>query len=287
MRTFNLISSVVLLVVLSAGFAPAQQSVKLGDNAALRYWSAFAQMQDAAITDQQAAEVNLILDGAAAYSDVAYKELVEKNRPALDTMARATALATCDWGVDTQLGADAPVDYVRRALALGRINVLYAFHLLSAGDKDGAVRALASGVRFSRDVANGGTLFATVVAKDLLSAHLKALTSLAAAGLSATQRLVLRKALSPLPADALDWPSAVRRELEVLQRLDAAAPAALARIVPSYVGLFGNPSELPGLQQTIANAPQPLRDAIPNPTRVLEERQDLAGRLQRTRALLQ
>src|SRR2546429_6402367 len=38
--------------------------------------------------------------------------------------------------------------------------------------KDAAVHALAVGVLFSHDVANGGTLFATLVAKNLLVTHL-------------------------------------------------------------------------------------------------------------------
>jgi hypothetical protein len=111
--------------------------VKLGENAALRYWSALAPMQDFAITDEQANELKLILDGTAPYDDLKYRDLVDKNRPAPETMIRGTALPSGDWGLDYQLGPDAPADYVRKRLELGRLNVLYAFHLLLAGDKDG------------------------------------------------------------------------------------------------------------------------------------------------------
>src|SRR5713226_6946529 len=119
MNTFRLIPSMLLLVGVSVSSTSAQQRVKLGENAALRYWSAFAEMQDSTITDQQAKELNLILDGTAPYEDLKCRDLVEKNRDALETMAHATALPNCDWGVDYQLGAKAPVDYVRKALALG------------------------------------------------------------------------------------------------------------------------------------------------------------------------
>ena len=104
MTTFRLIPSMILLVAVSVGSASAQQRAELGENAALRYWSAFAEMQDSAITDQQAKELNLILDGSAPYEDLKYKDLVEKNRPALETMARASALANCDWGSTTSSG---------------------------------------------------------------------------------------------------------------------------------------------------------------------------------------
>ena len=47
---------------------------------------------------------------------------------------------------------------------MGQLNVLYVFHLLTIGNQDEAVKAIVSGLRFSRDVANGGTLFATLIA---------------------------------------------------------------------------------------------------------------------------
>jgi hypothetical protein len=52
--------------------------------------------------------------------------------------------------------------------------VTSAFHSFIAGNKDGGVRTLAAGLRFSHDVGNGGSLFATLIAKDLLVNHLRA-----------------------------------------------------------------------------------------------------------------
>jgi hypothetical protein len=74
MNTLRWIPSIILLVAVSVGSASAQQRVRPGENAALRYWSAFAQMQDSVITDQQAQELNAILDGTAPYDDVKYKD---------------------------------------------------------------------------------------------------------------------------------------------------------------------------------------------------------------------
>jgi hypothetical protein len=213
--------------------------------------------------------------------------LVEKNRPALETIARASALPNCDWGVDYQLGPDAPVDYVRKALAMGRLNVLYAFHLLIAGDRDRAVRVLATGLRFSHDVASGGTLFATVAAKDLVAAHLRAVAFVLHMGeVSGPQRLVLQKAVAQLRPDGLEWQSALRRELEVFRGLDSQSSAFLARIIPTYITVLNNPSMLPTLQRMIASSPRPLPNIIPNPKRVLEEKQDLTARLLQIGALL-
>ena len=288
MNGIRRIFSAVFVVTLALGFASAQQRAKLGENAALRFWSAFAQMQDFAITDQQAKELNLILDGTAPYNDLKYKDLIEKNKPALETMARGTSILNCDWGVDYQLGPDAPVDYIRKSLAVGRLNVLYSFHLLINHDTDGAVRTLVAGLRFSHDVANGGTLFAAVSAKSLLVAHLRAVQfAVQVDGLSAAQRLMLQKAVAQLGPDGLDWQSAVKQELEIPLGLDAKASAAMAQIVPIYVSALNNPSILPKLEEMRAAGPQPLPDVIPNPRRVIEERQDLIDKLQQTRLKLQ
>ena len=289
MKTLRTVSLVIFCSVVQPGPAVAQQNAPLGQNAALRYWSAFAEMQDSAVSDQQARELNAILDGTAPYQDLKYYELMEKNRAAVETMARGTAIPNCDWGIDYALGPDAPVEYVRKALALGRLNVLYAFHRLQNGDKDGAVRVIAAGVRFSHDVANGGTLFATLVAKNLLVTHTKAMAGALHLGqLSPAQKSVLQKALSQLGPDGLDWQAAVKREFEVpLPGLDAKGSSALAQISTAYQSVLNNPSELSRLQQMIANAPQTLRGLIPNPQRDLDEKQDLAEQLREMRSLLQ
>lgn len=281
--------SLILLCAVPICSAFPQQSDQLGQNAALRYWSAFAEMQDSAISDQQAKELSTILDGTAPYQDLKYYELVEKNRAAVETMARGTAIPNCNWGVDYALGQDAPVEYVRKALTLGRLNVLYAFHLGINGDKDGAVRTIAAGVRFSRDVANGGTLFATLVAKNLLATHIRAMAfMLHVQQLSPQQKSTFQRALDQLGPDGLDWQSAVKREFEVPVRgLEAKGASAQAQISTAYENALNNAAELTRLQQMIAGAPQKLRELIPNPQRILDEKQDLADQLRQMRSLLQ
>ncbi len=290
MKIFNAIPSMILIALLSAGSALAQRNTSLTENAALRYWSAFSEVQDSGITDQQAKELNAILDGTAPYDDSKYKDLLEKNTLALEIMARATSLQNCDWGLDYGLGHDVPVDYARKALVLGRLNVLYAFHLLKTGNKDGAVRALAAGLRFSHDVANGGSLFATLIAKDLLTGHLRAVAgALRLEQLSAGQRSQLQTAVARV-GEGLDWPMAAKRDLEALRgdyAGNSQTSAALTRIISSYVAALNDESRLPALDQAVQGAPQELANVIPNAKRVLEQKQDLNNTLLQTRALLQ
>jgi hypothetical protein len=290
MKLLTKISIIVTLAFLSLTAVSAQKKPAPGGNAALRYWSAFAQMQDAALTDQQVQELNGILDGPVPYDDSKFKDLVERNKPAIETMIRATTLPVCEWGVDYQLGPDAPVDYVRKALALGRLNVLYAFHLAIAHDNEGATQTLAAGIRFSHDVAAGGTLFATAAAKNLLVLHIRGVEFLLndkGRSPSAAQQAAIRKAIAGLGPDGLDWQSAMKRELEIPLGLDAGGSIALARIVPAYLAVLRDPANLPKLQELRKTAPAPLPDAIPNPERVLQEKQDLISRLQEIRARLQ
>jgi hypothetical protein len=290
MKIFNTIPSMILIALLSAGPALAQRNTSLTENAALRYWSAFSEVQDSGITDQQAKELNAILDGMAPYDDSKYKDLLEKNTLALEIMARATSLPNCDWGLDYGLGHDVPVDYARKALVLGRLNVLYAFHLLKTGNKDGAVRALAAGLRFSHDVGNGGSLFATLIAKDLLTSHLRAVAgALRLEQLSASQRSQLQTAVARV-GEGLDWPMAAKRDLEALRgdyAGNSQTSAALTRIISSYLTALNDESKLPALDQAVQGAPQELANMIPNAKRVLEQKQDLNNTLLQTRAVLQ
>ena len=280
--------SIIFVVLVSTISTYAQKNPSLADNAALRYWSAFSAIQDAAITDQEAKELNSVLETMGAYDESKYKELLQKNSLALEIMARGTLLPNCNWGLDYGLGEDVPVDYARKALVLGRLNVLYAIHLYHSGNRDAAIRALAAGLRFSHDVGRGGPLFATLVAKDLLVTHLMAVNAgLRTGQLSLPQRSQLQKAVAEL-GDGLDWSTAAKRDLEGVRghyAADRASSAALTRIISSYDAALNDPSKMASLNEAIRNAPQELANLIPNATRVLEERRDLSNRLVQTRSL--
>lgn len=288
MKLSNSIFSMILIALLSAGSALAQRNPSLKENAALRYWAAFSEIQDYGITDQQAKEVNAILDGTVPYDDSKYKELLEKNKLALEVMERGTSLRNCDWGLDYGLSDDVPMGYTSKALVLGRLNVLDTFHLFIAGDKDGGVRALVAGLRFSHDVADGGSLFATVIAKDLLITHLRAVSdALQHEQLSAIQRTRLQQAVNGIGAHGVDWQAGMKIEMSILNKPPWQESIPLLRVTQAYLASINDPSQLPKLAQLIANLPLPLRDVIPGPERVIEQKQELDEKLMQTRSLLQ
>lgn len=293
MTGFGKALSIFALAVVAAAPVAAQSKADMGDNAALRYWSAFAQMQDLSFTDEQIKDVHQVLEGTAAYDDSKYKDLLQKNQPALHTMARGATLPRCDWGLDYQLGSATPVDYVRKSGVLGNMNVLYSYHLLSAGNTEAAVHVLAAGLRFSHDVANNGTLFATLTASYLMEAHLRAIGTIARAHtLSSAQRQFLHDTLAPFGPDGVDWQAAMHRELGLLSpsslpTMDTHAWPALKKITPLYMKVFESPGTMTELQQEITAAPQALQDAIPNPKRALAVKQELAAKLGEARSQLQ
>ena len=60
---------------------------------------------------------------------------------------------------------------------------------------------------------------------------------------------------------------------------DHQAAAALNRIVSSYIAFLNDQSKLPILTEAISGAPQELASVIPNPKRVLEQKQELADKI--------
>jgi hypothetical protein len=281
------LKTVAITALLFAPAAFAQSKPKLGQNAALRYYAAFSVMQDAALSDQEAKELTAILDGSAPYDDTKYKSLVERNNLALKVMARGAELPNCDWGLDYELGDEIPVEYTRKALQLGRLNVLNAFHLALVGDKDGAVHALTAGLHFSHDVANGGSLFSTVIAKELLMEHFHAIEGLQhLGGISSARRAVLRKALAQLGGEGLDWESGMKMEMAVLNRPDWQKDVPLGQVAEAYINALRNPSTLPQLEELLSKVPVPLREVIPSPKEVIGQKQEFEAKLQGLRAML-
>lgn len=288
MKLLNTIFSILVFALLSGRCALAQGSRPLAENAALRYWSAFSEIQDAGITDPEAKELNAILDGTAPYDDSKYENLLAKNALALRMMARGTSIPNCDWGLDYGLGDDTPVDYARKALVLGRLNVLHAFHLFKADKKDDAIDTLTAGLRFSHDVANGGSLFATVIAKDLLITHLRAIAdALKLEELTAAERLRMQGAIKKLGPHGVDWQAAMKREMQVLNRPPWQDSISLVKVTRAYLDAIADPSQMEQLQQSLTTIPLPLREVIPAPQEVIRQKQELDDKLLQIRSILQ
>ena len=201
-------------------------------NAALRYWLAFADLQDPP-TDKVTGELlEKTAAGEAPWDEAKLGPILDKNESAIWRMQRATKLAECDWGLEYDLGPRASIAYVPKARVLARLNTLDGMRLAAKGDSEKAVETWLAGIRFSQHLTKGGTLIFSLVAKMGLISNFHALTQAAQSGaLSGEQKKQIEAAVRALPETGFDWGEALRYEedplnVAVKQMTEAANPAA-------------------------------------------------------------
>jgi len=241
----------MLMLLASAGVAQAQLKYPPETrNAALRYWAAFAEMQDPPADKATQALLEKTASGEAAWDESKLGPIVDANAEAIETMQRATKLPECDWGLEYSLGPRASTVYVPRSRVLARLNTLEGMRQMAKGDSQAAVTAWLAGIRFSQDVARGGPLLFALVAKTTLLPNLNAITEGIRKGeLNETQKQQVRAALKTLPEDGFDWGMTWGVESagidQFFQELrEATNPGAV------YEALMGKPAPKQGLPPT-------------------------------------
>jgi len=298
-----------IIAALSA-FGAAQQRPRAADNAALRYWMAFAQMNDSPISTEGAARMDAIVNGKTPWDEQKFGALVEQNKDAIETMIRGTQMPYCDWGIEYDLGPDAPLAHLPKARALARLNRLYAKRLATAGDYDAAIRVTIAGMHFAQHMAQNASFFGALTARVGLIPQLEQAKELAANGhLSAAQLATLRAAVQALPEGGFSWQNAARTEGGAMRQAittmshapdakaiyktwfgnpvpaDFHAPgeediAELDRAMAFYTNLLGMPpdaatAQLPALQKQIAALNAVTQMAIPSPARMIAARAEV------------
>ena len=93
-----------------------------------------------------------------------------------------------------------------RARYLAELNVLYGIREMAKGESQEAVNAWLAGIRFSQDLARGGTVIFVLVANRMLLTDLHALNGAIRKGqLNEVQKREVYATVSALPDDGLDW----------------------------------------------------------------------------------
>jgi hypothetical protein len=285
---------VVIVAAVAACFLvlPAGAQPPTG-NAALRYWMAFALLQDppadAATTDL----VQRVADGKAPWDESRLGPILDANGDALEIMRRGSTVRSCDWGIEYDLGPTAPIAHLAKARVLGRLNVLSGMRRVASGQRAEAVDSWLAGIRFSQHLAEGGTLISLLSANSILMPTLNALADVASRGaLDAGQRKRMQTAVQALPETGFDWADAMRREGDVLvvgvrmkavpnlrpQDVDALRatvtriadalrlPPDRARTVLATVNLgsfpLPSPTKINGVREDVRAARQKLLDAL-------------------------
>lgn len=302
---FIVLCSITALSASAFGDSPQRPA----DNAALRYWMAFAQMNDSQISHADAMRMDAMINGGSLWDEKQFGSIVENNKAAIETMIRGSRLPYCEWGIESELGPETPIEYVPKARALARLNNMYAMSLASSGDYRGATRSTIAGIRFAQHLAENGSFLGALTAKSALIPALMQAGRLASSrGAHVEDLAVLRNTVKALPEGGLDWPSAARAEGKALHSLLAAmsddaslyekwfgaareagirAPSKAEidqtdRVMEFYAKLLGMQPEqaeqqLPALQKQIADLDSTSRMAVPNPARMIAARAEVIG----------
>jgi hypothetical protein len=205
------------------------------DNAALRYWMAFAFIKEPPGSAATTSSLERVSTGAAPWDEAALGAVLDANSAAVTILRRGASMAFCDWGLDYEMGPRMPVAHLPKARVLGRLTALAGLRAASRGQTGEAVDTWLDGVRFSQHVAEGGSLISVLTARAVLRANLQALVRTAGARpLDANQAQRIAVALQALPPGAFDWSAAIAREKDTVeitlrQLAGSADPAAAYR----------------------------------------------------------
>src|SRR5215471_11896682 len=204
-------------------------------NAALRYWIAFSEMQDLSADRATQDLLEKTAAGEALWDEKKIAPILDANKFPIDIMQRATKLPDCDWGIEYEQGPRASIAYAPRARALSRLNTLEGMRQLAVGNTQAATDTWLAGLRFSQDLARGGSLIFALTAKNALLSNLRVLRLAAANGqLTVAEHRQVTAAIRALPEDAFDWSAAWAAESATVDHfLRELQTAGNARFVPS------------------------------------------------------
>jgi hypothetical protein len=146
----------VSLGVVSAQSQPALPG-SLGDNAALKYWLAFAMMPQ--LTP---AEDEIAANWKDAPLDAKTASVVDKCGNALDLLQKASQTRRCDWGLIKE-GPATVMPHLAKARQISRLACLRARYRVSKGDSEGAVKDLLAAFALSRHVNSDGVMISMLV----------------------------------------------------------------------------------------------------------------------------
>lgn len=182
-------------------------------NAALRYWLAFADLQDPPAEKATQELLEKVASGEAPWDEAKLGPILDKNEDAILSMQRATKLPECDWGLEYSRGWRASVAYAPKARVLARLNTLHGMRLAAKGNSQAAVNTWLAGIRFSQHLSRGGTLIFLLIAKTALLSNLSALTLAVQNGsLAPAEKQQVEVALRNLPETGYDWAEGMRLE---------------------------------------------------------------------------
>lgn len=250
---FRLLITIVGVLAATGGARAQAKFPPDSDNAALRYWTALADMSNAIDKDETTRNlVSATIRGEIPWDENKLGPIVDENVGAVQAMQRGTKLPECIWGLDYRLGVMTSVRVVMRARALERLNTIEGIRELAKGNGETAVNTWLSGIRFAQDVGRGGPVILALVGSAMLEDTFQAITAQAKQGkLQQAQKKALYKAIKQLPDDGFDWGISWGVEYAIgKQSLEGLRKASDPRAVYEQMGVSA-PKGVPPTQQDI------------------------------------
>jgi hypothetical protein len=231
--------SILLLVSIASAQTPLPKETR---NAALRYWLAFAEMQDPPADKDTTALLEKTTAGELPWDEAKLASILDKNENAILRMQRATKLPECDWGLEYSDGPTASIAYGPKARVLARLNTLFGMRQAAKGDQQAAVETWLAGIRFSQHISQGGSLIFALIAKSSLLPDFHAVTLAAQSGkLTTAERKEVLEAVRALPESVFDWGGVLQLEESGIT-LGAYQIAHAANPSQRYAELLGAPA---------------------------------------------
>ena len=178
------------------------------DNAALRYWSALAEVREPP-DDATWHLFGETTDGRVAWDETKLGPILDSNRDALQTMQQGTKLPVCNWGFDYRNGARILPWFGMRARLLSHLNALQGIREMAHGDPRTAVDTWLAGVHFGQDMSRSGPAIAALVAHAIILDNLDPLRDSARQEkLNEEEKTELFVVVKAMPEDGFDWGAA-------------------------------------------------------------------------------
>jgi hypothetical protein len=209
-----------LAALLFGTFSTAAQIARPTEtrNAALRYWLAFGEMQDPSADPDLGSLLKRTAAGEILWDESRLGAILDKNESAILRMQRATKLPECDWGVEYSDGPTASIAYAPKARVMASLNTLYGMRQSAKGDEQAAVQTWLAGIRFSQDIAKGGSLIFAIIGKLSLVPDLHAITQAVQSGkFTRAERQQIAQVVGALPESGFDWSSAEALERDAIE----------------------------------------------------------------------
>jgi hypothetical protein len=202
----TLVAGALLGAVLTGSTAPAQNFqparavVTADQNAALRYWRAFA-MMDENLRD-------LLGKDAATLSDPTFEASPELRKAVadassvIDQLTLGASMAQCDFGVDRNLGVGALLPHLSPMRSAARLLLVDARLHVETGDAATAAERIATAFRLAEHATHDDLVIASLVGVAMYT-QAKAVTErlLDNGDLGAAERTTIRRALAAFNAD--------------------------------------------------------------------------------------